>query len=163
LFLDEKSEKKYPIGLLNYQPTTLEIFNSKFMNLEWKKKKNVQELERKGLYKLFSKVFKKTLYAPNIKSWKNMDDDKNNTNNIFIDFDGDNRAEIIAVGNEEKNIEYYVFDTNKDAKGDILVYPKIEANFISYEWLIDTNYDGFIDQMGYDQNGDWKIEKTKDM
>ena len=39
----------------------------------------------------------------------------------------------------------------KDSIGDILVYPKIEENFISYEWLIDTNYDGFIDQMGYDE------------
>ena len=92
-----------------------------------------------------------------------MDEDKNNINNVFIDFDGDNKAEIIAIRNEEKNVEHYVFDTNEDSIGDILVYPKIEENFISYEWLIDTNYDGFIDQMGYDQNGDWKIEKTKDM
>ena len=162
-FKDEKSEEKYPIGLLNYQPTTLEIFDKKFMNMEWEKKKNVQELERNGLYKLYSNVFKKTLYAPNIKSWKNIDEDKNDINNIFIDFDGDNKAEIIAIRNEEKNVEYYVFDTNEDSIGDILVYPKIEENFISYEWLIDTNYDGFIDQMGYDEDGDWKTEKTKDM
>ena len=94
---------------------------------------------------------------------ENKDNDLNNKNNIYIDFDGDDKAEIIAINDEEKNIQYYVFDTNNDSKGDILVYPRIEENLISYEWLIDTNYDGFIDQMGYDQNGDWKVEKTKDM
>ena len=53
-----KKVKKYPIGLLNYQPTTLEIFNNKFMNLEWKKKE-CSELERTGLHKLYSNIFKK--------------------------------------------------------------------------------------------------------
>ena len=58
-FKDDKSEEKYPIGLLNYQPTTLEIFDKRLMSLEWEKKKNVQELERNGLYKLYSNVLKK--------------------------------------------------------------------------------------------------------
>ena len=50
------------------------------------KKKNVQELERTGLHKLYSNIFKKVLYAPNIKSWKNMDEDKNNINPTFYKF-----------------------------------------------------------------------------
>ena len=91
---------------------------------------------------------------------ENIDKDQNSYNDVFIDFDGDNKAEIIAISNEENNIEYYIFDTNEDLKGDTQFIQKLKKKLLAGEWLIDTNYDGFIDQIGYDQNGDWK-EKNK--
>jgi len=162
-FKNKISKEKNPIGILSYQPTTLENFDKKFINIEWKKNSNVQILKSNGLYKLHSNVFKKSLYAPYIKSWKNKNDQSNNSENIYIDFDGDNKADIIAFNDKKNNIKYYVLDTNDDSRGDILVYPKIENTIISYEWLIDTNYDGQIDQMAVDADGNWKIDKTKDM
>ena len=162
-FKETNNSEKKAIGILNYQPTTLENFDNKFFNIKWNKQPDVEMLKSNDLFKLHSKIFKKSLYTPRIKSWKNKLKINGVLDKIFIDFDSDNKAEIVAYKNEKDNIEYYVFDTNNDAKGDVLVYPKIIDKIINYEWLIDTNYDGKIDQIAEDTNGDWKIDKTKDM
>ena len=61
-------------------------------------------------------------------------------------------------------IIYYVLDTNADSIGDVLVYPKIiDKKYVNFQLLIDTNYDGEIDQIGEDINGDWKLDSTKDI
>ena len=109
------------------------------------------------MYKLYSEIYTKPLYAPKIKSWKNSKI-KPNGKDVFIDFDGNGKAEMVAITDQKNQVEYYVLDTNGNSKGDVLVYPKVTDNILGFELLIDTNHDGEIDQIAEDKNGNWTID-----
>ncbi|MDC0457440.1 hypothetical protein OAM56_05915 [Alphaproteobacteria bacterium] len=162
-FLEKGQSEKLILGKLKYQPTNLKNFNENFNNIQWNFNIKSKILKSDGLYQLYSELYKKPLYAPNIKSWANKVNNSNN-DDIYIDFNGDNKAEMIAITDINNMIIYYVLDTNADSIGDVLVYPKIiDKKYVNFQLLIDTNYDGEIDQIGEDINGDWKLDSTKDI
>lgn len=162
-FLEKNKVERLILGKLEYQPTTLKNFNKIFYNFKWNINPKSKVLKSDGLYNLYSELYKKPLYAPKIKSWGN-NASRSNNKNIFIDFDGDDTAEMIAISNMEDVIIFYILDTNADAIGDVLVYPKlINKKNMGFQFLIDTNYDGEIDQIANDHNGDWKIDMKQNM
>ena len=161
-FLEKNTSKRLILGKLIYQPTNLKTFNEKFLNIKWNINDDSISLQTKNLYKLYSEIYTKPLYAPKIKSWKNSKI-KPNGKDVFIDFDGNGKAEMVAITNQKNQVEYYVLDTNGNSKGDVLVYPKITDNILGFELLIDTNHDGEIDQIAEDKNGNWTIDLRKNL
>ena len=161
-FLEKNTSKRLILGKLIYQPTNLKTFNEKFLNIKWNINDNSISLQTKNLYKLYSEIYTKPLYAPKIKSWKNSKI-KSNDKDVFIDFDGNGKAEMVAITDQKNQVKYYVLDTNGNSKGDVLVYPKMTDNILGFELLIDTNHDGKIDQIAEDKNGNWTIDLRKNL
>ena len=161
-FLEKNTSKRLILGKLIYQPTNLKTFNEKFLNIKWNINDDSISLQTKNLYKLYSEIYTKPLYAPKIKSWKNSKI-KPNVKDVFIDFDGNGKAEMVAITDQKNQVEYYVLDTNGNSKGDVLVYPKVTDNVLGFELLIDTNHDGEIDQIAEDKNGNWTIDLRKNL
>ena len=72
------------------------------MNLEWEKKKNVQELERTGLHKLYSNIFKKD---SKIKT-KDADGGWQFSNNLYESFSGSDACVILTEWADYSNIDW---------------------------------------------------------
>ena len=65
-----------------------------------------------------------------------------------------------AVKNRDKDsIDYFILDRNLNQKADTIVYPFKNNNIVSFMWQTDTNEDGLIDEVGFDYDGDWLVDK----
>ena len=102
-FLEKNTSKRLILGKLIYQPTNLKTFNEKFLNIKWNINDDSISLQTKNLYKLYSEIYTKPLYAPKIKSWENSKI-KPNGKDVFIDFDGNGKAEMIAITDQKNRL-----------------------------------------------------------
>ena len=132
------------------------------INLE--KSQDFKVLPKKEIYQLHSNIFKKELYKPFVQSWGNNEFKTSKFERIFIDFDGDNKAEIVALdADKDGSVDSYVIDRNNNAVIDAVVFPLNKDGKLVYEWFLDNNEDKKFDAFAQDLSGNWQINKINDL
>ena len=99
-FLEKNTSKRLILGKLIYQPTNLKTFNEKFLNIKWNINDDSISLQNKICINFILK-FIQNLYMLKIK-WKNSKI-KPNDKDVFIDFDGNGKAEMVAIISEKSD------------------------------------------------------------
>ena len=128
----------------------------------WNFKKQHSSLSNKDIEKFHSDQFSQNL--ANKISWGSNKQKNGKYEEVYIDFNGDKKAEIIAYDkNKDGFYDYYLLDRNNNKITDAVVFPGNKNNKIVYDWLIDDNEDGKYDGYAEDLSGNWLIKKINDL
>jgi len=165
-FKEENEDQIKNLGIFSLTTISTDKLEKDYLinqiNLE--KSQDYKILPKKEIYQLHSNIFKKELYKPFVQSWGNNEFKKNKFERVFIDFDGDDKAEIVAIDSDKNGfIDSYVIDRNNNAVIDAVVFPLNKDGKLAYDWLIDENEDGKFDGYAEDLYGNWQINKINDL
>ena len=148
----------------SYNSIDLSSYKEKLKKTDWKKNQEHHQLPNKKIYKFYSNFFVQKFkpYKQIHQSWGMNKFDTNKFERIYIDFDGDDKAEIIANdSNLDGNIDFYQIDGNNNNITDALVYPVKLDNKSFFRWIIDNNEDKVFEEYSLDYNKDWVLDERK--
>ena len=145
------------LGVIKLESISTKDLEYYLNSRNWNLQKDHKSLTTKGVEKFYSNQFLQEL--DNEISWGSNKQKNEKYEEVFIDFNGDKKAEIIAVDkNNDGSYDYYLLDRNNNRVTDAIVFPGIKNDQLIYDWLIDENEDGKFDGYAEDLSGDWQVK-----